>query len=103
MRRKNLLLLFGITIFHLSCWKYPNNNVDPNNGSGGYTYVPPSKVIGYKPVYGTETAAKAISYTPTPRPVTAAGNIYAFRNYIFQVQPGYGIHVIDNSIPSDAK
>lgn len=58
--------------------------------------------MGYKPVYGSEIAAKSISYTPTPRPVTTAGNIYAFRNYIFQVQPGYGIHVIDNSIPSDA-
>jgi hypothetical protein len=81
----------------LSCWKNPNSYNNNNN----VTY-PPIKVWGYKPVYGTETAAKNIIYTDTARPVVNAGNIYAFHNYIFQMDAGLGIHVIDNSNPSAA-
>ena len=64
-------------------------------------YTPRPKVWGYKPVYGVETSAKVISYIPIPKTVITAGNIYAYHNYVFQVEPGLGIHVIDNSIPSD--
>src|SRR4029078_7207646 len=78
-----------------SCWKLPGTY-----GSNSSSYN--SKVWGYKPVYSTDSAAKKISYLSTPQPVVSQGNIYAFRNYIFQLDPGLGIHVIDNSTPSSA-
>lgn len=98
MNCKPLVLLVGVSIIHFSCWRYRNINVPPPDP--GYSNT---KVLGYKPVYKAEEAAKKILYQATPSPVIAAGNIYAFRNYIFQIDPGYGIHVIDNSIPANAK
>jgi hypothetical protein len=61
-----------------------------------------SKVWGYKPVYGNEPDAKKITYTPSPHTVISGGNIYAFRNYFFQVEPGWGIHVFNNTNPAAA-
>lgn len=78
-----------------SCWKYKYKDT----GDAVFTG---KKVWGYKPVYATESAAKTISYLPSPQPVVSYGNIYAFRNYIFQIDPGFGIHVFDNSTPSTA-
>ena len=78
-----------------SCWKYPRNN----QSNPSYTNA---KVWGYKPVYGTDSSAKRISYTSSAQAAVSLGNIYAFRNYIFQLDPGLGIHVIDNSTPSSA-
>ena len=101
MHCKFPLLLILLSAIHFSCWKYRGSA--PNDG-GGYTPTsPPGKVWGYKPVYGSETAAKTISLTSSPRPVVSGGNIYAYKNYIFQVETGYGIHVIDNSVSSDAR
>ena len=82
-----------VSVLLLSCWKYHNPNGGTNN-----LY----KVWGYKPVYGPETIAKKILYTPTPQPVVSGGNIYAFQNFIFQIEPGFGIHVLDNSNPPAA-
>src|SRR5207253_1944522 len=36
------------------------------------------------------------------QPVVQAGNIYAFGHYIFQVDVGRGIHVIENTNPAQA-
>jgi hypothetical protein len=94
MRLKESLPIL-LSIFIISCWKYPNDN-PPD-----YTSTPPL-VWGYKPVYGTEAVAKKISYTSVPQPVISGGNIYAFNKYIFQVETGLGIHVIDNSVSSAA-
>jgi hypothetical protein len=89
------LTILVVSIALLSCWKYREPIVDPG------TPVNP-KVWGYKPVYGPDSDAKRILYESTARTVVQAGNIYAYRNYIFQVEPGRGIHVIDNSVPSAA-
>jgi len=62
------------------------------------------KVWGYKPIYGSEKEAKKIDYSATARDtVVIGGNLYVYQNYIFQIEPGYGIHVIDNSLPANAK
>ena len=62
------------------------------------------KVLGYKPIYALESDAKKINYLSTPKTVIGtAGNIYSYQNSIFQVEPGRGIHVIDNSVPDTAK
>jgi hypothetical protein len=70
--------------------------------SGGESWNSNIKTWGYKAVYGPDSIAKKIIYSPNPQVVTNGGNIYAFQNYIFQVDPGLGIHVIDNSTPSSA-
>lgn len=82
--------------FLTSCWKLSNRPIDPYPATR-------TKVLGYKPLYGAEPAAKQISYMPSARPVVNGGNIYAFNNYIFQVEAGAGIHVIDNTVPSAAR
>jgi hypothetical protein len=94
---KKSLLFPLISVLLLSCWKYPGND----NDGGDYNRTKP-KAWGYKPVYGTELAAKNISYSATPRAVISGGNIYAFNNYIFQVELGLGIHVINNTLPAAA-
>jgi hypothetical protein len=95
--RKYALILIFLSALLVSCWKNPTREVGPNG-------LPPGgeKAWGLKPVYGAETEAKAIAYSPSPRPVINGGNIYAFRNYFFQVESGYGIHVFDNTIPASA-
>src|SRR6185503_15904825 len=95
MNCKSLLLIIGLSIIQLSCWKY--RNIDPG-GIDDNT----QKVMGYKPVYGAETAAKTILYDQVPRAVVSGGNIYAYHNFIFQAETGYGIHVIDNTVPANA-
>ncbi len=93
MYLKKSFLLFVVSIMLLSCWK---------PYTGGYADKRTGKVWGYKPLYATEADAKKVAYTAGAKPVVSSGNIYAFRNYIFQVEPGAGIHVIDNHIPSAA-
>ena len=93
MPLKKYTFLFSTAFLLLSCWK-------PYTGE--YTNTAGAKVWGYKPVYAAEAVAKAISFSPGAHPVVSGGNIYAFHNYIFQVDPGLGIHVIDNSNPAAA-
>lgn len=77
-----------------SCW---------TRGTGDYIGGPPErKVWGNKPVYATEGVAKSIQYIAQPGSLSQAGNIYAFGKYIFQIDVGRGIHVIDNSEPAKA-
>ena len=86
---KNLLFIIWILLLS-SCWKFNTN------------YRSRPKVWGNKPVYAAVDSAKKILYDPVMHPLLNAGNIYAFKNAIFQVDVGRGIHVIDNSVPSDA-
>jgi len=70
-------------------------------GKRNYNYPPPT-VWGSKPVYGSDSTLKKITYSPTPASVTNAGNIYVKGNYLYQVETGRGIHIIDNTVPSNA-
>jgi hypothetical protein len=90
MHRRKILLLIAVSATLVSCWRF----YDHNNNNGGVNGV---KVMGYKPIYQTESVAKQVLYTASPRAVVTPGNIYAFQNYIFQIEPGFGIHVIDNT------
>ena len=86
-----------LAILLSSCWKFNN----------GYTsqpiIVPVEKVWGSKPVYAAKLLAEKIKYLSAKQTVLRAGNIYAYSHYVFQVDVGSGIHVIDNSIPSKAE
>ena len=55
--------------------------------------------MGWKPVYGADTAYKKLSVSAAPRPVTNAGKIYVRGNTIFQNDMGEGIHVVDITNP----
>lgn len=89
-------LFYLLPFVLVSCWKYRNGPDDPSVQST-------VKVMGYKPVYGDEPGAKKILYQPGARPVNSKGNIYAFQQYIFQIDPGLGIHVFDNAVPANAR
>lgn len=78
-----------------SCWKW---KIDPPNPAPIAVKI----VWGNKPIYGIDTTAKKITYINQPQPVVIPGNIYVKGNYIFQIEVGRGLHVIDNNIPSAA-
>lgn len=96
MRVKKYFQLILVSVILLSCWKFRNHGYGNDNNQ---TML---KVWGYKPLYATESLAKKILYTPSPQPVISGGNIYAFKNYFFQIEPGLGIHVFENADPSAA-
>lgn len=60
------------------------------------------KVLGYKPVYSNDSSLLRV-YADLPQDVKFAGKIYVKGSYIFQNDLGYGIHVIDNNNPSQAR
>lgn len=91
---KYLMLLLLLSLL-LSCWK---NTWDYKNQPAFST----PKVWGLKPVYAALADAQVVLYDPHKHPVTAAGNIYTFGKFIFQVDEGRGIHVINNTVSSEA-
>ena len=58
--------------------------------------------MGYRPIYASQQQASAITVEGM-RPTTQAGKIYAYGNYLFQVEQNEGIHVIDNTVPQNAQ
>ncbi|HEX4876696.1 MAG TPA: hypothetical protein VFV31_08495 [Chitinophagaceae bacterium] len=91
---KIIQLLLGLMIFFLSgCWGWQRKPVRP---------VQLIKVWGYKPVFTTDTAMLRVQSEP-PRSMKNPGKIYVRGNLLFQNDIGYGIHIIDNSIPSQAR
>lgn len=60
----------------------------------------PLFVPGMKPVYVSKAATTHI-YADIPRSIVHLGKIYAKSPYIYINDSGMGVHVIDNTIPSD--
>ncbi len=89
-------LIAGIflSLFFVSCWK-----------KNSHSYIEPKsvKVWGSRPLYSALPQASTIFYTQKKRPVVSAGNIYAKGNFIYQVDIGRGIHVVDNTVASQAE
>ena len=100
---KLVLLFCSVLIFLFllaSCFKLdfkPYNSYD----NGRYNYSE-QKVWGSKPIYSKDPTIRQIKYISSKQPVVSAGNICAFGNYIFQVDVGSGIHVINNSVPENS-
>lgn len=84
--------LLVLAVVLSSCWYLYK---DPGN-------YQPRKVMGYKPVYNTDSTLLRI-YTDTARPIKNAGKIYVYGNYILQNEIGHGIHIIDRTNPSKTK
>ena len=101
MDPQKYFFLISISLFLVSCWKFRTSDSPGDNNNVG-NIQPIVKAWGYKPIYGTELAAKKIIYISSPQQVISGGNIYAFQNYFFQVEPGLGIHVFQNANPSNA-
>ena len=84
---RNQILFFCLVLFFSSCETNVNNNVIP-----GTTQA-------YVPVYADLSQQSSVSLEAA-QPTTHAGKIYAYGNYIFQNDENKGIHIIDNSNPS---
>jgi len=93
LMRKIHLLFICSTLFLAGCWGWGRRPVEPTTFK---------KVWGYKPVFTTDTTLLKVQ-SESPRPMKNPGKIYVRGNLIFQNDIGYGIHVIDNSIPSQAR
>ena len=89
-----IVTLTFCVLFLCSCWK--PYRTPPES-------FPQQKVWGSKPIYSAISAAKNVEYHTGKQPIKTAGNIYAYQNFIFQVDVGRGIHVIDNSVPASAE
>lgn len=60
------------------------------------------EMLAYAPVYAAPDALDDIGIAAA-RTTTNAGKIYAYNNYLFQVEQAVGIHIIDNSVPGQAR
>ena len=58
------------------------------------------QVRGYVPIYASVQSVSTIS-NETLKPTVHAGKIYAYGNYLFQVEQNEGIHIIDNTNPRE--
>ena len=87
---KKIIYLACTSFILFSCGPY---KMDP---------PPPTKVMGYIPVYSTDQNLIRI-FADGPRAMRHPGKIYVKGNLIYQNDFGYGIHVIDKSIPSNPK
>jgi hypothetical protein len=58
-------------------------------------------IPGYAPIYASQQVANTIVVEGT-RATTRPGKIYAYGNYLFQVEENQGIHIIDNTNPQQA-
>jgi LVIVD repeat len=60
-----------------------------------------TQITGYAPIYISKQDAGFIGTVPS-KPTVHPGKIYAWGNYLFQVEQNEGIHIIDNSNPQQA-
>ncbi len=60
------------------------------------------QVQGFVPIYASRQVVNTIA-TEAARSTVRPGKIYAYGNYLFQVEQNEGIHIIDNSNPQQAK
>ena len=61
----------------------------------------PKEAEGYRPIYGDPATVKEVKYEAA-KPVASAGKIYYKGGYIFQVDEGTGIHIVNAANPSQA-
>lgn len=67
-----------------------NNDFDRNN-----------RIFGYKPIYSKTGKINDLIKSVPAKPLTGAGKIYTKGNLLLVVNPGDGIHIIDNADPEN--
>lgn len=75
------LLILSLTLFLFSCTRENNNS-------------PSGQIDAYVPVYASAENIAQIN-VEAAKPITEAGKIYAYGNFIFQNDLNTGIHIID--------
>jgi hypothetical protein len=55
----------------------------------------------YRPVYSTKEVVRASIGNTAVKPVKKPGKLYLLNNYIFLVETGEGIHIINNANPAN--
>jgi hypothetical protein len=93
IKKLTQLLLFCIVSVLMGCWGWGGKPPEP---------IRYKKVWGYKPVFTADTTFYRVQAEP-PRPMKNPGKIYVRDRLIFQNDIGYGIHVIDNADPAQAR
>ncbi|MBL7700164.1 MAG: hypothetical protein JNK79_18500 [Chitinophagaceae bacterium] len=79
-----LLLLLAIPLCY-GCLRNPDFHAERSD-------------LAFVPVYADTHNLRPVTLEAT-RPITNAGKIYVYGNYIFQNEQNEGIHIIDNSDP----
>lgn len=62
-----------------------------------------NRYVYYEPVYTSMATIRSSTTTTVAREIESPGRIYFKDNFIFINEAGKGIHVIDNTVPSDPK
>lgn len=60
----------------------------------------PAEIIGYAPIYQQDSSIGTIKSTE-PQPIVLGGKIYTRDHYLYQVETGKGIHVLDIQDPAN--
>ncbi len=60
----------------------------------------PSEIIGYAPIYQSDAQVEEIK-SIEPQPILAGGKIYIKDDYLYQVETGKGIHVLNIQNPAN--
>lgn len=68
----------------------------------GYDTPPPSQVEGYKPVYATRVTNSEITFLQV-QPPAQEGKRLLSGGFLYQLDPGKGIHIADISDPARMK
>lgn len=89
MKQSKLLLLMLLGL--QACESNMGDFRDPNQ-----------LVNAYVPVYAQPSELETIAVTAA-QPTTKSGKIYAYGNYVFQNDLNKGIHIIDNTVPAQAR
>ncbi len=79
-----IISILVVILFITSCGKESGNNVEIN---------------GYKPIYISKENA-AIVESKAPQTLVTPGKMYLYNNYIYIVDFGLGVHIIDNTDPT---
>jgi hypothetical protein len=82
------LLYFSLFLIVFSC--------QPDRGDS------PIQVMGLAPIYASSSNVNAVGIEAV-RATTNPGKIYAYANFLFQVEQYQGIHIIDNTNPAQAR
>jgi hypothetical protein len=83
------LFIFSLFLFFGGC--YENHWGDPG----------PAQYYALKAVTITKDSLRNSIHTEAARDLHAAGKIYIYKNYLFVVEPGAGIHIYDDADPAN--
>lgn len=91
--KRKLYFYFALNLLALATLLLLNRCTDKVTATHTYTFM--------KPVYMTTAEVRSAVDILPPRTIQRAGKIYFLNNHIFLNDPGQGIHIIDNTDPTN--